>query len=391
MPDKQSRGFTLVEIMIAIAISSILMLGVTQIFSANKRGSMISNGLGRIQENARYAMRKLTQDMRMAGYTGCSGKYDNHLDKTDPAYDDDLFEIENATGGWEYTGGSSTSVTQPGVGTAYQLPSSIALDSDATNWEDTDDGDALPASLVARAIPGSDVLILKWAAEPDSSYNFQVKNMNTTKEAINTVAQTNIPAGTIVIITDCSQGDIFQNTSNANASSVARGTAGSHKPGNTNPGSTNWSHNYPSGATLLQFISRAYFIGIGASGEPALWRATYIEGTATGIVYEEIAEGIENMQVLYGEDVNAVNDTADDDNDVPPTTIDRYVTAQQLTDHFHVAGLKVALLARSTEEVKQSASSDTYTLLDTPIASPSDRRMRYVFTSTVKLRNRGIK
>ena len=218
--------------------------------------------------------------------------------------------------------------------------------------------------------------------------------MNVNSESLNSFKATGVAAGTVLVITDCTNGDIFQNTNNENASALARGMGGSNTPGNINPAKADWSHQYTDGATLMYFISRAYFIGIGAGGEPALWRATFVQGNiAAGIEFEEVAEGIESMQVLYGEDVNAVNDTADDDNDIPPTTNDRYVTGQQLSDHFSVAALRVGLLARSTEEVKSTVPANPllYTLVGTQVQAPQDRRLRYVFESTVKLRNRGLK
>jgi type IV pilus assembly protein PilW len=83
------------------------------------------------------------------------------------------------------------------------------------------------------------------------------------------------------------------------------------------------------------------------------------------------------MQVLYGEDVNG---------DGMP---ERYVTADRVSDHATVVALKVALLIRSLEEVKPIEESINYDLLGTTIRAPNDARLRYVVTSTVKLRNKG--
>jgi type IV pilus assembly protein PilW len=366
-------GFTLVELMVAIVVSSILMLGVMQIFSSNKRANMMGGGLARVQENARFAMRKITQDMRMAGYVGCAGNLKNHLDDTDDDYSDDLFDIESATAGWEFTNGSSPSATRP-TGT-YTLSSTIAASAtNASKW-DNDNGDNLHDTLDDLAIPGSDVLILKWAEGGDFAFNIT----NTTGNAVaNTTAATNIPQDTILAITDCSAGDVFMKANNASSSSLSKGVAAGHYPGNKNPASSNWSHNYTMGATALYFISRAYFIGVGTSGEPALYRMTYVTGTTNPVV-DELAEGVENMQVLFGEDAGTDN------------VADRYVTGDNVTDHKKVSSLKVALLVRSPNEVKPSASSTTYTLLGTNITAPNDRRVRYVFNSTVKLRNKGLK
>lgn len=376
---KKSSGFTLVEIMIAIAISMILMLGVMQIFSSNKRSHIISNGLARVQENIRFAMKDISYAGRMAGYVGCSGNIKNHLDETDSGYSEDLLDLDAATGGWEFSNGdTTTSATEPGQ--SYTI-SSYSTDPNENKW-DNNDGGGLPVvasdttTLDNKVLPGNDVLVLKWAG--GGMTGVELKNMNLNKAVLNTVNGTGIAADTIVVVADCSGGDAFMNVSNASSPSLSKGVANGHPPGNKNPSSSKWSHIYPKSADFLYFISRAYYIGEGASGEPALIRATYVQGTTDPIV-EEIAEGIENMQVLYGIDVNA-DDYAD-----------RYVTAMDVTSHDAVVSLKLALLARTADEVKAAASPGSYNLLGTTITTPSDRRVRYAFNTTIKLRNKGKK
>ena len=382
-------GFTLVEIMVAIAVSSILMLGVMQIFSSNKRANMIGGGLARVQENARFAMRKLTQDMRMAGYVGCGGQLKNHLDPTATGYSDDLFDIESATGGWEYTNGASTSVTGPAASTAYPLPPTIAAapTTDADDWANQKAED-LHTTIQGLALPGSDVLILKWAEGGDFGFTIDGTPNNT----LATTAKTSTPIeqGTIMAITDCSAGDVFMKVNKAGSINLNKGVASGIFPGNQNPKTSDWSHTYLNGAEPMFFIARAYYIGVGTSGEPALFRITYVRGTGAGdYVIDELAEGVENMQVLFGEDVNG------------DRLADRYVTADQVhnsesvaadRDHKQISSLKVALLVRSPSEVKPTTSGGTtYNLLGADITAPDDRRLRYVFNSTVKLRNKGLK
>jgi len=369
---RKTRGFTVVELMIATVIAAILMLGVIQIFSANKRSHVIGTGLARVQENLRFAVKDISFATRMAGYVGCSGNIHNHLDTTDPGYNDDLFNFENATGGWEFTNGAGTSVTEPGQ--SYTMPSSISPDGTASHWDDYNNGD-LPASLTNKVLPGTDVVVLKWAG---SNTGININNMNINNASIQTVGVSGIAQGSILIVSDCSGGDAFQNAANANAAAVSRGTVAGWSPGNSNPGSTAWTHIYSNGSKFLYFTSRAYYIGQGASGEPSLYRITYAQGS-TGSVVEELAEGVENMQVLYGVDTNS------------DAYADQFVTARDVTSHTDVVALKIAFLVRTPDEIKETASSDTYNVLGTTVTSPSDRRLRYVFTTTLKLRNKGVK
>mgnify|MGYP001940377819 FL=1 len=64
-------GLSLVELMVALVISLVLMLGVVQVFIASQTASRLSEGASRVQENARFALDFLERDIRMAGHMGC--------------------------------------------------------------------------------------------------------------------------------------------------------------------------------------------------------------------------------------------------------------------------------------------------------------------------------
>jgi type IV pilus assembly protein PilW len=63
------RGFTLIELMIAMLIGVFLMAGVIQIFLSAKQAYRLQENLSRLQENGRFAMDIMTKDIRMAGYS----------------------------------------------------------------------------------------------------------------------------------------------------------------------------------------------------------------------------------------------------------------------------------------------------------------------------------
>lgn len=63
------RGISLIEIMVAITISLILLAGISQIFLSSKTSYNLQDGMGRLQENARYALDVLNRSVGMAGYT----------------------------------------------------------------------------------------------------------------------------------------------------------------------------------------------------------------------------------------------------------------------------------------------------------------------------------
>ena len=92
----------------------------------------------------------------------------------------------------------------------------------------------------------------------------------------------------------------------------------------------------------------------------------------------DIAEGVENMQILYG--VN-VDDSSD-------RSVERYVNANDMAGLWNnVTSVQIALLVRSEREILDKAESKQFTLLDQNVTTPNDRHQRAVFTTTVSLRN----
>ncbi|HKK06662.1 MAG TPA: PilW family protein [Gammaproteobacteria bacterium] len=381
---KTSAGFTITELMVAIVIALILMAGVIQIFVSSKRGHLVEEGLGRLQENARYAMSTIGEDIRMAGYTGCSGNIQNLLDTTSPAYSDDLFNFETATGGWEYTG----SGTKPGDN--YLLPSNLdPAGQPLTDWTNHSGG-SLPPSIQDKVAPGSDLLVLKWAAEKTGV----TPNGNTPAHAssISLTGSNGLPQGTIVVISDCQGADVFQNRNTKTSHSLSRGSGSNTNPGPSNvqscgaggsgaAGCKNFSHAYTTTARMLYATSRAYYISKGINGEPALYRIRYddgVSGAGSATAIEEIADGVETLQVLFGEDTDG------------DKIANQYVTADQVTDYANVVSVKLGMLIRSPNEVKATAASRVFDVLGTKITTPKDRYLRLVFTSTIKIRNKGI-
>jgi type IV pilus assembly protein PilW len=64
----RERGFSLVEIMVALAISLLLIGGVLQIFLSSKQAYRAQDNLSRVQENGRFATDYLGRHVRLAGY-----------------------------------------------------------------------------------------------------------------------------------------------------------------------------------------------------------------------------------------------------------------------------------------------------------------------------------
>lgn len=69
--NRSNRGFGLIELLIALALSLVVVLGVAQIFIAAKDTYVSQSTSAAMQEDARFALSKLIQEIRMVGMFGC--------------------------------------------------------------------------------------------------------------------------------------------------------------------------------------------------------------------------------------------------------------------------------------------------------------------------------
>ncbi len=67
------HGFTLVELLVAMAISSIFMLAVIQLFISTNRVNSVQEQLAGTQQSIRLAMELITRDLRMTGLDPVGG------------------------------------------------------------------------------------------------------------------------------------------------------------------------------------------------------------------------------------------------------------------------------------------------------------------------------
>jgi type IV pilus assembly protein PilW len=338
---KQQLGLSLVELMIAIAIGAFLTLGLTEIFSNSKQTYRVQENLSRLQENARFAIQIISRDIRMADYAGCKNssvsEATNHIDTTStPPYIPALHDFTSGIDGINGAAGAS-----------------VALDA-------------------------SDTLILLNAADSGASVQPPFGPLPSSDIAV--TAGHGFEQGDMILIADCKQSDIFQITNDPAAGTAIQHALGAftsnpgpnqvNEPGNVNSlacaGGHCLSRVYTGEASLYTLRLNTYDIQPGTNGLNALFRNN-----------QELVEGIENMQVLYGEDSNNDN------------TPDSYVpagTAGLTMDN--VVSIRVSLLA-STIDDNVATQAVPYTIFGNTVVSPTnDRRIRRVFTSTIALRNR---
>ncbi len=342
-------GLTLVEIMVALAISLVLLTGVIEMFLAGKAAYRTQDQVGRMQENARFALHAIAEDLRMAGYLGCfSGSAVNNIVR--PGYQlNGLADYDRPLSAFDYSGTTGTALS---------------------DWTPN-----LPAYFSAGdVIAGSDVFVIK---RGDSDFTLN-KNPPGANVKVDDTPDNDFQVGDVIFVADCSQADIFK----ASTVSEGSGYVTFTHAANFNT-STSLSKSYGMDAAVMKMITNAYFVSTNAAGNPALYRRGISGGG--GVTTEELVEGVETMHVVYGEDTNADG------------IANRFVNAAEVTNIDNVVSVRIGLLVRSQEEVTPQDDSTTYSIVGTNVGTTgttpvhsADRRLRYVFTTAIKIRNRGV-
>jgi len=355
-------GLSLVELLIAMALGLLLTLGVTQIYLSGNETYRQTQGLAHAQESTRFVSAVLTPDLRSAGSFGCLAEMGRPLDQVvDNRLNGGLtVPLAQAVQGWEFDG--------TGPGDSITLAGALATPG-AGNWQSGTAGAALPADLAGSVVTNSDVIIvnaLTPLSTPVDAANPQNGN------SINLTGSSGVDVNRVVLATegDCSQGELFQKSNNANASSITM--AG----GNVNPGNNgnNFNLAYDPETKVYEFTSMAYYIGEGTNGEPALFRRLMTPLQPP----QELVSGVETLQILYGVNTNGTN-AADD-----------YLPADEVDDWNSVVSVRFSVLTRSQDEVLDEENDRSFDMLGSEVAQANngDRRVRLVSVSTTALRGR---
>ena len=324
---KQS-GISLVEILVALVISVFLLAGIVQVYTGNKATFSFTSALAEVQENGRFALDMMSQDLRLTAEWGCI--------EFDP---DDTENVNNTL----------SAATVPGY------------DSD---FHDFTGEDAITGTN-NTGLNGSDTLTVRGGKT--GTTNVESPFYAATSNQLTTDAITSIGVGDIVLVARCGANDLLINEE----ADIHRVTASLPITGNTQRQLTfaaNKSQQFENDATVIELQTINYFIAAGASGEPALFRREFDNAA------QELVEGIEDMQILYG---------IDTDNDEFPN---QYQPADAVADFDDVVSVRVSLLVRSIDDFV-TEDPQTYTYNGATVTA-GDRRIRQSFSSTIALRNR---
>jgi type IV pilus assembly protein PilW len=326
------RGFNLVELMIAMALSILLLSGIFSIFLSNKQTFELQKGLSSIQQNSRFIIDALNKDVQNAGYIGCYSLTDmptkNTLNIDPPPFESDFSE---SIMGYEGSGSSWS-------------PSASSLPSDVRGVASKED-DIL---VIRFSNPNDSLPLVK--SMPNSSATIFVKRKLT---------DTPIKDKDILLITDCQKSAVFQVTNYTNSSGgIQHNTGGSVSPGNktkllADAGSFSTDSKIVKLNTVVYFVAPSADKNLRGEVVKSLWKK---QGKDSPI---ELVQGVTEFKLRYGEDKNS---------DGSPN---RYAKAGDVSDFLNVSSVSLNLVVNSVNKV-------------------DNKLMKKKFNSIFKIRNRGF-
>lgn len=336
---RRQRGFSLVELMVALVLGLVLITGVIQIYLSTKTGYNLQTGMAQAQENGRYAVDFLTRDLRMTGDPGgCGGNLAAGFTVNV------LADAAPSDGVADFVIDADTVLRGHEEGAGFTPPAAVPFWPDAANARD--------AITIIRADAGSE----------------QPLNADMTGVSADIVVDGgDFAAGDVALIADCEQADVF----------VITGTAGtapltlSHAATSNTSGNLSRAYQLSDSAAVSRAIERIYYIGQNPDGGPSLYR-TGNEGTF------ELVPGVENLQLQFGQDTN--NDG----------NVDSFADADAVTNWSRVMAVQVDVLTRTPEGVSPTAADYAFREdgnVTTTTPPTGDSRLRRWYAGTVALRN----
>jgi type IV pilus assembly protein PilW len=368
----RARGFSLVELMVAITLALIVTAGVMSVFIGSRTAYQSTSGVAAVSDSGRFALNFLEGAVRDAGNMACGAPTRTIFNVgpgtplNTPPFPTLAFQPIT---GFEAVGtgiaGAYAATATPGAAVNWLSPIGWAANLD-------------PAfgTLTTAPVLNNDILVVR-----SSTQGGTPAYVTNAAPGANNFTVVGVPAnfapGDLAIISDCVKSLIFQ-ISATGVNSITHNTGGF--PGNlTNAFPAQVNFDPGSEVTLLQ--TTAYYIGVGADGDGALFSADLSAGNSftsavAPISPNELVPDIEAMQILYGWD------------SVGTRTVGQWVTADQVPDFTQVMSVHIALLAAGPlGSAPLPTVARVYNLLGTQVTAPIDTRNRQVFDVTIGVRN----
>ncbi|MBT8091696.1 MAG: PilW family protein [Gammaproteobacteria bacterium] len=315
---RRESGLTLVELMVALAIGSFLIIGAVQIYSQSREAFIVNESIARVQETAQFAMDTIEADLRMASNWGRNSRGLAVEGRAIPGNNNPL------------------DLTLPSISCGDTWVLDLALPIDGNN-----NGYGLDCGAKFSAQTNSDVVTIRRASVQPAAPQ----------------------AGRLQIQSTRLQGQLFDDDVVPSAFTPAESA----------------THN---------LMVHSYYVAQSSTllpGVPTLFRKTLTMMSGEPVVQDqEVAHGVENIQLQLGIDVNQDN------------AVDRYVnagdpiydpTATDYAPGARVIAARLWLVVRGITPEFGLQDASTYQPGDVTLTGlePNYRRMQV--SKTILLRN----
>jgi type IV pilus assembly protein PilW len=362
---KRMRGFTLVEMMVAMTLGLMVSSAVVAAFVASRNSYQNTSGVANLSDSGRFALMYVENAVRNAGFMACGAATRTISNLNAEATN--LYYAPGASGYFEPMSGYEAASTGPS--NSYTVAETVGT---AGNWNPTLDGAFASIPAANAPLKNSDILVVRSTAP--SSQPVYVTSTTTSTFTVTAIPTGGLAAGQLAVVSDCTKSALFQVTSETpSGSGVTLNFTGGASPGNSGTPGVPMTAFTP-GAEVTPLQTTVYYIGVGADGDGALYQATISPNNT--LTATELAPDIEAMQILYGVDTAGA------------LTASEYMTADQVPDFTQVMSVEVALLAAGPPgSAALPAAASTYKLFGTTVTPPIDTRLRQVFEVTIAARN----
>jgi type IV pilus assembly protein PilW len=333
------RGFTLIELMIAVGLSLMILAGLVTVFVNNSNTRKEIERTTRQIENGRYGIELLSNNLALAGFYA----------EFDPTILPDPGAVPQAC---------ATDLATIDAGLALPIQGYRS----AT-------GTTAGLSCLTDLKDGTDVVVVRrtstcLAGTTDCDpltdgafYYFQASLCNPTTGN----AQLASPSVADFYRLDSATANLDRNKRTCTVGGCLCNTAPL--------------------ADIRRYRTHIFFVAnnsVGSDGVPTLKRAELTPSTASGWTIVPLVEGIENMKLEYGIDAAGADGMPESYTPTPGS----------VADWRNVTSVKLYLLAKNTEPSPGYTNTKKYTLdSGTPLYEPTDAYRRHVFNTTVKLTN----
>lgn len=265
---RRQTGFSLVELMIALVLGLILIIGVASVYVTNQQAARTNEGLARLQESGRIAFELMSREMRQAGGNACGATLVANV-------------LNNPSNAW-YTDFDAG----PVIGYEGNAPAT---------------GIVATGTAVGQRVNGTDAILIM-GPNPVDNATIVTHNPTAASFALST-ANHGIAENDVVLVCDSQSAAITQITSaqpGVNVNIVHNTGAVSAGPGNCTKGlgypvlcTTNGTPKTFTGGGIVSKLNPGFwYIGNNPRGGRSLYRAS-----STAQV--EITDGVVDMQLQY--------------------------------------------------------------------------------------------